>query len=46
LKPEANLAQVISTQVGASKAGGSDLNSSVFLFSVTTPTVGYSGNSE
>ena len=31
-KTEANLAQVISTQAGTSQAGGSDSDSSVFLF--------------
>ena len=45
-KTKANLAQVISTQAGISQASGSDLDSSVFLFFVTTPIVGYSGNSE
>jgi len=37
---------VISTQAGTSQAGGSDSDSSVFSFSVTTPTIGYSSNSE
>ena len=45
-KTETNLAQVISTHVSTSQAHGSDSDSSVFSFSVTTPTVGYSGNSE
>ena len=43
---EVNLAQVVSTHVSTSQADGSDSNSSVFSFSVTTPTVGYSDNSE
>jgi len=37
---------VVSTQAGTSQVGRSDSYSSVFLFSITTPTVGYSGNSE
>jgi len=40
-KTEANLAQVISTQVGISQTGGSDSDSSVFSFSVTTLTISY-----
>jgi len=46
LKTEANLAQVVNTHASTSQADGSDLDSSVFSFSVTTSTVGYSGNSE
>ena len=45
-KPEANLAQVVSTHASASQADESDSDSLVFLFSVTTSTVGYSDNSE
>ena len=45
-KNEANLAQVISSQAGTSQAGGLDSNSSVFSFSITTPTIGYSSDSE
>ena len=45
-KTEANLAQVVSTHASTSQADGSDSDSSVFSFSVTTPTVGYSDNSE
>ena len=46
-KIEANLARVINTQSGStSQAGGSYSDSSVFSFSVATPTIGYSGNSE
>ena len=45
-KTEANLAQVISTQADTSQAGGSDSDSSVFFFSITTPTIDYSGDSE
>jgi len=45
-KTEANLAQVVSTHASTSQAKGSHSDSSVFSFSVTTPTVGYSGNSE
>jgi len=41
-KTEANLAQVVSTQVSTSQADGSDSDSSVFSFFVTTPIVGYS----
>ena len=37
---------MISTQVDTSQAGGSDSDSSVFLFSITTPTIGYSSDSE
>ena len=44
-KTEANLAQVVSAQVSTSQVGGSDSNSSLFSFSVTTPIVGYSGDS-
>jgi len=45
-KIDANLAQVISTQAGTSQAGESDSDSSVFSFSITTPTISYSGDSE
>ena len=45
-KAEVNLAQVISIQAGTSQAGGSDSDSLVFSFSVTTPTIGYSSDSE
>jgi len=45
-KPKANLAQVVSTQAGTSQEGGSDSDSSVFSFSVTTPIIGYSGDTE
>ena len=45
-KPEANLAQVVSTQAGTLQAGGSDSDSLVFAFSVITHTVGYSCDSE
>ena len=44
-KAEANLAQVISTHA-STQADGSDSDSSVFSFSVTTPIVGYSGDAE
>jgi len=38
---------VINTQSGStSQAGGSDSGSTVFSFSVTTSTIGYSGDSE
>jgi len=43
---EENLAQVFSTHASTSQAGGSNLDSSVFSFSVTTSTIGYSGDSE
>jgi len=46
LKTEANLAQVIRTHASTSQVGGSDSDSSVFSFFVTTPIIGYSGNSE
>jgi len=45
-KIEKNLVQVISTQANTSQADGSDSDSSVFSFSVTTCIVGYSGDSE
>ena len=45
-KIEANLTQVISTQAGTSQIGGSDSDSSVFSFSVTTPTIGYPSDFE
>ena len=41
---EAHLAQVVSTQARTSQADGSDSDSSLFSFSVTTP--GFSDNSE
>jgi len=37
---------MVSTQACTSQAGGSDSDSSVFSFSVTPTTIGYSGNSE
>ena len=37
---------MVTTQVGTSQENGSDSDSSVFSFSVTIPTIGYSGNSE
>ena len=40
---EGNLAH---TQAGTSQAGGSDSDSSLFSFSITTPIIGYSGDSE
>jgi len=43
---EANLIQVINTHASTSQMDGSDSDSSVFSFSVTTPTVGYSDNYE
>jgi len=43
-KIEANLAQVINTQSGStSQVGGSDPDLTLFSFSVTTRTIGYSG---
>ena len=45
-KTETNLAQVINTQAGTSQASESDSDSSIFSFSVNTPTIGYSGDSE
>jgi len=38
--------QVINTQADTSQADRSDSDSSVFSFSVTTPTIDYSGDSE
>ena len=43
-KTEVYLAQVVSTHASTSQANGSDSVSSVFSFSVTTPTIGYSDN--
>ena len=45
-KTEANLAQVVSTHASISQACGSDSDSSVFSFSIITPIVGHSGDSE
>ena len=43
----ANLAHVVNTQAnGTSQAGGSDSDSSVFSFSVTTPIISYLGDAE
>ena len=42
---EANLARVVSTRHNTSQTGRLDSDSSVFSFSVTTPIVGYSGDS-
>ena len=45
LKTEANLARLINTQSDStSQAGGSNSNSTVFSFSVTNSTIGYSGD--
>jgi len=44
-KTETNLTRVVSTHASTSQTGGSDSNSSIFSFSVTTPIVGYSGDS-
>ena len=43
---EVNLAKVVSIHASTSQKNGSDSNSSVFFFSVTTPTVGFLDNSE
>ena len=44
---EANLTQVNNTQSGyTSQVDGSNSDSSVFLFSVTTPIIGYSSDSK
>ena len=46
-KTKATLTQVINTQSSStSQAGGSDSDSTVFSFSVTTLTIGYLGDSE
>ena len=42
----ANLAQVRSTHVSTSQADGSDSDTSVFSFSITTPTIDFSDNAE
>jgi len=39
-KTEANLAQVVSTHASTSQADGSNSDSSVFSFSITTPIIG------
>ena len=41
-----NLTQMVSTYASTSQGGGSDLDSSVFFFSVITPIVGYLGDFE
>jgi len=43
---EANLIQIVSTHASTSQTDGSDSDSSVFSFSITTLTVGYSDNFE
>ena len=45
-KTETNLVQVVYTHAITSQADGSASDSTVFSFSVTTPTVGYPDNSE
>jgi len=45
-KTETNLAQVVSTQANTSQVDGSDSDSSVFSLSITTPTIGFSNDSE
>jgi len=45
-KTEANLAKVVSTQDSTLQEDGSDLDSSVFTLSVTTPTVCNLDNAE
>ena len=45
-KSEANLTKVVNTFRSKSQADGSDPDSSVFSFSVTTPVTGYSGENE
>jgi len=44
-KSEANLTQVVSAQASTSQAGGLDSDSSIFSFPITTPIIGYLGNS-
>ena len=47
LKTEANLVRMISTQSGStSQVGRSDSNSTIFCFSIITPTIGYSCDSK
>ena len=43
---EANFTKVVSTQASTSQADGSDSDSSVFSFSVTTPIVSYLDKTE
>ena len=43
---EENLTQVANTHASTSQADGSDSDSSIFSFSVTTPTVCNSDNAE
>jgi len=43
---EINLVQVVSTHTSTSQADGSNSDLSAFSLSITTPTVGYSDNSE
>jgi len=45
-KPDVNFAYVVSIQDGTSQVGGSDPDSSVFSFFVTTLIVGYLADSE
>ena len=45
-KKESKTARVVSTQASTSQADGSDSDSSVFSFSVTTPIIAYSGDTE
>ena len=45
-KTEANLARVVNTHASTSQVSGSDSDSSVFSFSVSTLIVGYSGDAE
>ena len=45
-KTEANFAWVVSTQASTSQASGSDSDSSIFSFSVTTHIIAYSGDTE
>jgi len=46
-KIEATLARVINIQLGStSQVGGPDFDSTIFSFSVTTPNIGYSDDSE
>ena len=43
---EAHFEKVVSAHASTSQADGSDSDLSVFSFSVTTPTVGFSSNAE
>ena len=45
-KTEAKLARVVNTHASTSQSSASDSDSSVFSFSITTPIIAYSGDTE